>query len=99
MGTRNWWQNCHSGEKSKRRAHCNVGAATGLSGRRASFTRNEASILKSTALNLSLTSRRPVKKEEIPLVRGRTLGAARPLVFRFSNTLGKKRREKAPKMN
>src|SRR5262249_36000668 len=34
MGTRNWWQNCHSGEKGKRRAHCNVGAATGLSGRR-----------------------------------------------------------------
>ena len=50
----------------------------------------EGHFLKSTALNLSLTSRHPVKKGEVPLQCGETLGATRLGVSRFSNTLGKR---------
>jgi hypothetical protein len=62
----------------------------------ASFV-TRASLLKSTAPNLSLTSRHPVKKGEIPSVRGGTLGAARLVVFPNLEHAGKMGVHKTPK--
>jgi hypothetical protein len=67
----------------------NVGAAAGQRGRQGpSASLVSKPVLKSTAQNLSLTSRRPVKKEDVTLVRGSTLARCSSRVFRFSNALG-----------